>query len=213
MRAQTQWRTFLRESPAYPTEGFGGRGIVILAGGLTYMVPAWVNIHMLRRTGLVPTGCLTTCTHFAVCGCATIFSTKRTLTYKHSMRTFLSILLRPVATSALCMVSHNSVLYTGDAGVANRVWLHNSWQFGCFEPVGLCGAGCNLPVEMFFPGKELPTVELEAALSELGVVCRPLPELQPQELPRSNATDTETDLSGFTMKVAALILSRFQEVR
>lgn len=51
MRAQTQWRTFLRESPAYPTEGFAGRGITILAGGLTYMVPAWVNIHMLRRTG------------------------------------------------------------------------------------------------------------------------------------------------------------------
>ena len=52
MRAQTQWRTFLRESPAYPAEGFAGRGIVILAGGLTYMVPAWVNIHMLRRTGV-----------------------------------------------------------------------------------------------------------------------------------------------------------------
>ena len=51
MRAQTQWRTFLRESPAYPSEGFAGRGITILAGGLTYMVPAWVNIHMLRRTG------------------------------------------------------------------------------------------------------------------------------------------------------------------
>ena len=51
MRAQTQWRTFLRESPAYPPEAFEGRGIVILAGGLTYMVPAWVNIHMLRRTG------------------------------------------------------------------------------------------------------------------------------------------------------------------
>ena len=51
MRAQTQWQTFLRESPAYPGEGFAGRGIVILAGGLTYMVPAWVNVHMLRRTG------------------------------------------------------------------------------------------------------------------------------------------------------------------
>ncbi|DBB17802.1 TPA: hypothetical protein ACH3X3_002830 [Trebouxia sp. C0006] len=122
MRAQTQWRTFLRESPAYPVEGFSGRGIVILAGGLTYMVPAWVNIHMLRRTG------------------------------------------------------------------------------------------CTLPVEMFFPGKELPTAELEAALSEVGVVCRPLPDLQLQDFPPSNATDTETDLSGFTMKVAALVLSRFQEV-
>jgi alpha 1,2-mannosyltransferase len=55
MRAQTQWRTFLRESPAYPVKGFSGRGIVILAGGLTYMVPAWVNIHMLRKTGFLAT--------------------------------------------------------------------------------------------------------------------------------------------------------------
>ena len=62
---------------------------------------------------------------------------------------------------------------------------------------------------MFFPLKEFPTAALEAALAELGVVCRPLPEV---DLPRSNATDTETDLSGFTMKVAALLLSRFQEV-
>ena len=53
MRAQTQWRTFLRESPAYPPEAFEGQGIVILAGGLTYMVPAWVNIQMLRRTGAI----------------------------------------------------------------------------------------------------------------------------------------------------------------
>lgn len=72
-------------------------------------------------------------------------------------------------------------------------------------------SGCTLPVEMFFPGKELPTAALEAALSEVGVVCRPLPDLQLQDFPPSNATDTETDLSGFTMKVAALILSRFQE--
>lgn len=70
-------------------------------------------------------------------------------------------------------------------------------------------AGCTLPVEMFFPLREFPTAALEAALAELGVVCRPLPEV---DLPRSNATDTETDLSGFTMKVAALLLSRFQEV-
>ncbi len=78
----------------------------------------------------------------------------------------------------------------------------------------LCGGwclGCTLPVEMFFPGKELPTAAFEAALSEVGVVCRPLPDLQPHDFPPSNATDTETDLSGFTMKVAALVLSRFQQ--
>lgn len=57
--------------------------------------------------------------------------------------------------------------------------------------------------------REYPTAAMEAALAELGVVCRVLPEV---DLPRSNATDTETDLSGFTMKVAALLLSRFQEV-
>ena len=51
MHAQTQWRTFLREAPAFPAGNFEGRGIVILAGGLTYMVPAWVNVHMLRKTG------------------------------------------------------------------------------------------------------------------------------------------------------------------
>ena len=70
-------------------------------------------------------------------------------------------------------------------------------------------AGCTLPVEMFFPIREYPTPALEEALAEVGVVCRPLPQV---DLPHSNATDTETDLSGFTMKVAALLLSRFQEV-
>ena len=70
-------------------------------------------------------------------------------------------------------------------------------------------AGCTLPVEMFFPTREYPTPALEEALAEVGVVCRPLPQI---DLPHSNATDSETDLSGFTMKVAALLLSRFQEV-
>lgn len=50
--AQDQWRHFLAEAPPFPATMFRGRGIVILAGGLTYMVPAWANIHMLRRTGM-----------------------------------------------------------------------------------------------------------------------------------------------------------------
>ena len=62
---------------------------------------------------------------------------------------------------------------------------------------------------MFFPAKEFPTAALEGALADVGVVCRSLPDL---DLPLFNVTDTETDLSGFTMKVAALLLSRFQEV-
>lgn len=50
-RAQQQWRAFLAEAPAYPESGFSGRGVVILSGSLPYMVPAWVNLHMLRLTG------------------------------------------------------------------------------------------------------------------------------------------------------------------
>jgi len=43
---------FRRAAPPYPGEpAFAGRGVVILAGGLTYMVPAWVNVAMLRRAG------------------------------------------------------------------------------------------------------------------------------------------------------------------
>lgn len=50
-RAQQQWRAFMAEAPPYPENDMGGRGIVILSGMLPYMVPAWVNIHMLRLTG------------------------------------------------------------------------------------------------------------------------------------------------------------------
>jgi hypothetical protein len=53
-RAQQQWRAFLAEAPAYPQGLFSGRGVAILSGGLQYMVPAWVNLHMLRLTGKRP---------------------------------------------------------------------------------------------------------------------------------------------------------------
>jgi hypothetical protein len=48
---QSQWRAFASNSPEYPSGMFHAKGIVILAGGLTYMVPAWVNLRMLRLTG------------------------------------------------------------------------------------------------------------------------------------------------------------------
>ena len=49
--AHTQWKQFLLEAPEYPSAQFRGRGIVILAGSLQYMVPAWVNVVSLRRAG------------------------------------------------------------------------------------------------------------------------------------------------------------------
>ena len=50
-RARQQWQAFMAAAPAYPVGAFQGQGITILAGGGRYMVPAWVNMHMLRRTG------------------------------------------------------------------------------------------------------------------------------------------------------------------
>ena len=49
--ARAQWQHFMTEAPDYPRNFFKGRGIAILGGGPQYMVPAWVNVHMLRATG------------------------------------------------------------------------------------------------------------------------------------------------------------------
>ena len=81
--------------------------------------------------------------------------------------------------------------------------------------------GCKLPVEMFFPAAEFPTQELEAALMGLGVVCRALPLLSPAEvfgmevglaMGAGGAQGIEAHLAGFKMKIAALLLSSFNEV-
>lgn len=66
---------------------------------------------------------------------------------------------------------------------------------------------------MFFPEKEYPTPPLEDALAELGVTSRQLPALSStaQDDVAKNAERKEASLSGFTMKIAALILSQFQE--
>ena len=49
--AHGQWQRFLLEAPEYPHGVFHGKGIVILAGGPQYLVPAWVNVRMLRMAG------------------------------------------------------------------------------------------------------------------------------------------------------------------
>ncbi|CAL8466252.1 g5788 [Coccomyxa elongata] len=77
--------------------------------------------------------------------------------------------------------------------------------------------GCRLPVEMLFPAAEYPTPELVAALAQMGVTCRMLPDVVVQSSrktkhPDSNAELVVDPMSGFTMKIAAVILSSFQEV-
>jgi len=55
-RARAQWQHYMSAAPRYPARLYSGRGIVILAGGATYLVPAWVNVRMLRSTGASPAG-------------------------------------------------------------------------------------------------------------------------------------------------------------
>jgi len=76
-------------------------------------------------------------------------------------------------------------------------------------PKQVGGAGCTLPVEMFFPGSEFPSLLLEDALAELGVTCRRLPELESSQ----DAIGSQSaPINGFTLKIAALILSQYEEV-
>lgn len=77
--------------------------------------------------------------------------------------------------------------------------------------------GCTLPVEMFFPEEEYPTRAVEQELEQLGVLCSVLPDLVPAYALQNSSNalnDTEGKrLAGFSMKIAALLLSSFEEVR
>lgn len=50
-RYQSLAREAIACCPAYPTDRFAGRGVVICGGGRTYFTCAWVCIHMLRHLG------------------------------------------------------------------------------------------------------------------------------------------------------------------
>ena len=136
------------------------------------MVPAWVNVKMLRRTGEIA----------SLRGCE-IFS---------------------------CWV------------LLLQMWLHYAClvevPFGMLQILILYhGSGCQLPVEMLFPAAEYPTPELVAALAQMGVTCRMLPDVVLQSSRKAKSPDSTAEMvvdpmSGFTMKIAAVILSSFQEV-
>lgn len=129
------------------------------------MVPAWVNVKMLRKAGR------------NIQGYAPIFI------WLHVGRARLTQ-ARPKRHFQMCLF----------------------WGF----------AGCQLPVEMLFPAAEYPTAEVVAVLADMGVTCRSLPDVVVQsskktKLPGSGGEATDP-MSGFTLKIAAVILSRFQEV-
>lgn len=82
--------------------------------------------------------------------------------------------------------------------------------------VAHCDPGCQLPVEMLFPEAEYPPPDVVAALSELGVASRALPRAVGGKVAGTQEgtghKTLEATLSGFTLKVAAVILSSFREV-
>lgn len=45
-----QWQDYIKDIGPYPG-GFSGKGIVICAGGITYLTCAWINITLLRKHG------------------------------------------------------------------------------------------------------------------------------------------------------------------
>lgn len=49
--ARRQWQAFLSAAPGYPPTLFRQRGIAIVSGLMPHIVPTWVTLHMLRRTG------------------------------------------------------------------------------------------------------------------------------------------------------------------
>jgi alpha 1,2-mannosyltransferase len=77
----------------------------------------------------------------------------------------------------------------------------------------LRNTGCRLPIEMWYPLAEAPSEGAKQAFAELGVVTRllDLPGLNISR-PFSKEAESSGNMGRFTIKVAALILSRFQEV-
>ena len=41
----------LADVPPYPPAAFSGRGVVMVGGGLHYLIPAWASLSVLRKSG------------------------------------------------------------------------------------------------------------------------------------------------------------------
>jgi hypothetical protein len=67
---------------------------------------------------------------------------------------------------------------------------------------------------MLFPADEYPSADTVAALATVGVTCRALPRalVEPGEEATPLRDQSLEGMSGFTLKIAAVILSSFQEV-
>lgn len=64
---------------------------------------------------------------------------------------------------------------------------------------------------MLFPANEAPTAELVRALSEMGASSATMPGSLDAFITRANE-GKEAQMAGFMLKIAAIILSSYQEV-
>ncbi len=76
----------------------------------------------------------------------------------------------------------------------------------------LCCAGCTLPIQVVFPASESPSGELVNILKDVGAVSASMPRSLDHFIARANG-EKDAQMAGFMLKIAAIILSTFQEVR
>ncbi len=72
-------------------------------------------------------------------------------------------------------------------------------------------AGCDLQIQVIFPANEAPTEELISSLEQLGATCASMPKSLDAFIARATG-EADAPMAGFMLKVAAIILSTFQEV-
>ena len=73
-------------------------------------------------------------------------------------------------------------------------------------------AGCELPIEVLFPANEPPTAELVSALRHVGASAAIMPKTLDAFISKANG-ENDAQMAGFMLKIAAIILSSYQEVR
>ena len=81
----------------------------------------------------------------------------------------------------------------------------------CFHLPQHCRAGCKLPIEVLFPANEPPTAELVSALKHVGAAAATMPKSLDAFISKANG-ENDAQMAGFMLKIAAIILSSYQEV-
>lgn len=147
------------------------------------MVPAWVNVVSLRRAG-DPLH-LRYATH---CGISAHLD-------KQFLRDWLPYKRLPLIAGR---IRRSSLVFLISPS-SPHLWEH-------------CCAGCKLPIQVLFPANEPPTAELVSALKHADATAATMPKSLDAFISKANG-ENDAQMAGFMLKIAAIILSSYQEVR